>query len=49
MIKTINKFCLNLNVIKQISKQNSRVSLKSQKLKPWSKKQRQKQNLIDYR
>ena len=39
MIKTINKFCLNLNVIKQISKKNSPESLKSQKLKSGSKKQ----------
>ena len=42
MIKTINKFSLNLNVIKQISKKNSRASLKSQKLKSWSKKKHRK-------
>jgi len=41
MVKIINKLCLNLNVIKQISQKNSRASLKSQKLKSRSKKQHQ--------
>lgn len=37
MVKIINKFCFNLNVIKQMSQKSSRASLKSQKLKPRSK------------